>query len=258
LPATSLFPEHEGFGGVAIYSQGALGGQIGQNGIEITARDGTVFEKRNRSFARTDAYGEMVAEQAFLALEQAVPVDASGLRFAAKRYLAPVDNQAYHVGWFAGWFDRDFLDWDENAPLGDDNRPHIEMEVDLFAIGPIVFLTAPGELHPEAWVGYDEKLSLGQPYIRPENPNPPPIENVPTEPPLKARVDGAFPMLLGLGQDESGYLIPPYNFVLDEVAPWIAEAPGDHYEETNSIGVEALPRYLEIAHGLIEYVRNLR
>lgn len=42
--------------------------------------------------------------------------------------------------------------------------------------------------------------------------------------------------LVGMGQDELGYIVPPYNFVLDDVDPWFSEAEGDHYEETNALG----------------------
>ena len=35
-----------------------------------------------------------------------------------------------------------------------------------------------------------------------------------------------------------------YNFVLNEGAPYVAEADGDHYEETNSVGPRAEPEVL--------------
>jgi hypothetical protein len=47
-----------------------------------------------------------------------------------------------------------------------------------------------------------------------------------------ARDDADFVYLFGLANDEIGYLIPAYDFQLAPTLPWIAEAPGDHYEET--------------------------
>ncbi len=43
-------------------------------------------------------------------------------------------------------------------------------------------------------------------------------------------------MVVGLANDEIGYIIPPDDFLLDQELPYFQEAPGDHYEETNSVG----------------------
>jgi hypothetical protein len=47
--------------------------------------------------------------------------------------------------------------------------------------------------------------------------------------------------ILGLANDELGYLIPAYDYVLDPSLPYLDEADGDHYEETNSLGPDAAP-----------------
>lgn len=44
-----------------------------------------------------------------------------------------------------------------------------------------------------------------------------------------------------LGNDEIGYLMPPYDYKLAAVGPYVNEAEGDHYEETNSISAETWP-----------------
>jgi hypothetical protein len=43
----------------------------------------------------------------------------------------------------------------------------------------------------------------------------------------------------GLGEDFLGYIIPRFNFVVHPVLPYIFEAQGDHYEETNCIGPDS-------------------
>jgi hypothetical protein len=40
----------------------------------------------------------------------------------------------------------------------------------------------------------------------------------------------------GLAGDFIGYIIPAFNYVLDMQNPYLNDAPGDHYEETNSLG----------------------
>jgi hypothetical protein len=43
--------------------------------------------------------------------------------------------------------------------------------------------------------------------------------------------------VLGLGLDEIGYVVPEYDYKLDGQNPYFEKAtPGNHYEETNSVG----------------------
>ena len=144
LPATDTMSAHEGLGGVAIYQQGVVGGLIGPNGFEFTGRDGQVYENRYKTFERCDAYGALLAEEAFRALDEATQIDASGLRFATHTFEAPVTNQVFHVAIFNGWFDRALYQFDETQPLIEGNLPHLLTEVSLIHLGPISWLTAPG------------------------------------------------------------------------------------------------------------------
>ena len=48
-------------------------------------------------------------------------------------------------------------------------------------------------------------------------------------------------LIAGLANDEIGYIVPPNNFLLHEIAPYITTPEDDargenHYEETNSAG----------------------
>ncbi|MFZ9889939.1 MAG: hypothetical protein ACO3JL_20780, partial [Myxococcota bacterium] len=147
--------------------------------------------------------------------------------------------------------DRSLFGFDPNLPIGGENTPLLETEVAIIRLGDIAWVTAPGELFPEVWVGFDAAQSFGVPTISDDNPNPPDLSKAPQGPYLKELVNARFPLLLGLTPDESGYMVPPYDFQLDEMAPYINEAPGDHYEETNSIGPAAIPRYLEHVGALL-------
>jgi hypothetical protein len=57
-------------------------------------------------------------------------------------------------------------------------------------------------------------------------------------------------MTFGLTNDMLGYMIPSYDYFVDERAPYIDEAFGFYYEETNSIGPRGWPTieqaYLDI------------
>jgi hypothetical protein len=252
LPATDAHPARAGLGGIAIYQQGLVGGLMGPNGFPITGRDGTVYENEIKSFARTDAFGDNLAEQAFIAMESEVEVTGQ-LRFSRLPYRAPVENRVFQVGFHNGWFDRGLFDFDIDAAFNDENVPHLQTEVALIYFGEIGWLTGPGEIFPELWVGFDPAQSFGRDTIDPNNPNPPNLDDAPEGPYLKEIVGVEYPILLGLAQDETGYFVPPYNFKLDEVAPYIEEAEGDHYEETNSIGPSAVPLFLEHAGALLDF-----
>jgi hypothetical protein len=56
--------------------------------------------------------------------------------------------------------------------------------------------------------------------------------------------------IVGLANDEIGYILPADEFVYPD-DPF---APGEHYEETMSIGIEAGPRLAEAVDSLIESI----
>ena len=82
------------------------------------------------------------------------------------------------------------------------------------------------------------------------NPNPPDISTAPPPPYLLDYVDSKYKYMVGLANDELGYLVPPWRFELDPDQPWIEDAPGDHYCETNSTSVETFPLVQKNLQGL--------
>jgi hypothetical protein len=133
--------------------------------------------------------------------------------------------------------------WDPEQPITADNRPDIQTEVNVLAIGDTRLLGIPGELLPEVWIGgYDGAYTPpGTPILSPDNPNPPDLALAPTDGGWRVHAGTTRTWILGLANDEIGYLIPPFAFELDPTAPYLFEAEGDHYEETNSLGPETVP-----------------
>jgi hypothetical protein len=160
--------------------------------------------------------------------------------FREKEIFARVDNIRYHFAQQLGLFDRQFYMYDPQKPIGPGNIPHARSQVAYLQVGPLAMITAPGELHPELWVGgYDGGWSFGQPIIN-EVVNAPDLSKAPKGPYLRdimlANPDVKYPFVGGLVQDFLGYIVPSFDFVLDPNNPYLVEAPGDHYEETNSVG----------------------
>jgi len=89
----------------------------------------------------------------------------------------------------------------------------VDTEANLLKIGPVWFAGVPGELLPK--LGLALKADMRQ---------------------AGAQVGG----IIGLANDELGYILPQEDYVYPE-NPF---EPGDHYEETMSIGPEAGPQLL--------------
>ena len=102
----------------------------------------------------------------------------------------------------------------------------------------------PGELFPEvAFGGYDGSLVGNdiEAFISPDNPNPPQVDDAPSGPYWAELMETEHAWIVGLANDELGYIIPAYDFEVHPTVPYLDEAEGDHYEETNSLGPQTEP-----------------
>jgi hypothetical protein len=245
-----------GLGGVSVYLQAAVGGMMTPLRAEVTDRNGDVFSES--TFEKAEAIGHVMASQALDALAVASVETAPDLTLRATEVFLPIHNFAFQAMFLMGVFERDAYNYDPEAPLDQFNVPELKTEMDFLGVGPIRILSVPGELLPELAVGgFDgSHTNIGNsedPIVDLEQPNAPDLAAAPAGPYLKERMGGAHNWILGLGNDELGYIIPEYNFVLDEQVAYLREAEGDHYEETNSLGPATAGLVEEWAMRLIEW-----
>ena len=250
IPATASTVARPGAGGVAIYLQGTVGGLMTPLGVEVRDLQDQVVT--NYTFHRVDVMGWRLAAYALDALADAENVESAPIRLAATDFVIPVENRVFHVGTLVNLFDRENPYFDPNSPIDACNMPHARTEMAVMRFGPVTFYSVPGELFPELAVGFDARWAFGHPQIRPDNPNPPDLSAAPSPPYFSELVPGQYRWPLGLGNDEVGYLVPEYDYKLHESAPFFSEAEGDHYEETNSLGPQAVPRIRTVLDRLIE------
>lgn len=238
--------EAPGLGGVAIYFQGAVGGLMTPLGVDV---DGS----SRPTFARADTMGRQLAAAARAALADAEALEAPRLAFATAEFLVPVENAALKLIYRLGLFARAVFDDDgvELAEL-DGIKGNVKTQAAVLTLGPLTLYSVPGELFPELAIGgYDGSRSFGQPLV-PDDPLAPDLSAAPGPPYLHDLMPGTHRWVLGLGMDELGYMVPPYDFKLHPALPYLSEAEGDHYEETNSIGPEIVPRTQAALRALAE------
>ncbi|MDD5304834.1 MAG: hypothetical protein PHS14_17190 [Elusimicrobia bacterium] len=133
-------------------------------------------------------------------------------------------------------------------------RPFVETEVSVLDIGPARLLGMPAEVFPELAIGgYDGRYSFGRPIVAPEGPERN-LKEAPKGPYLRDLIKAPVPMIVGLANDELGYLVPGYDFKIRSSKTMLPRFPG-HYEETNSIGPSATKILTEAAARLLKEPR---
>ncbi len=231
-----------GLGGVTVFVQGALGGQIGSiRGTHPPGPAGVPVTMESEIMEQ--ALGTNAAAKALTALQQSgESVSELPLSFKSAVYNARIENTFLHVAFLIGLVGpHPLVGYDPDQAIDVGNYPWIPLRATFVQVGPLGLVTAPGELHPELWVGgYDGSWSWGWPFYDTTKPNLPKFDEAAKPPYMRdlvlAHPGVRYPVLAGLAEDFIGYIVPAYNFVLDPNDPYIVEAEGDHYEEVYSVG----------------------
>jgi len=239
-------------GGMAFFIQGPQGGMITSLHMDVYDDDGNKIEHLN-SFEAVKQVGYNIARKAYELSERAEYIDNLNISIKRVEYKIPLENKFFWMMFDLGWL-RDRPKWkiDPNKEVWIDNV-EIMTEIVRLSIGDIEILTIPGELFPELAVGgYNEpyEYSFGHPIISPDNKYPPDLSKAPPPPYIRDKMTGKVNILAILGNDFLGYILPEYDFKLSEDYPYYTSAPGDHYEETRSVGVKATKKMLEVIDSL--------
>ena len=207
----------EGLGGMCLYYQGMVGGLMTQLHTTVPHRNG-VDKFRDASFEKAQALGENLAIETVKALrgDATWKNENPRLAIAARTVYAPMAGLfkyaitlgLIHPGVWWGFKARS--------------------EVNAFRIGDLEILTVPGELYPEIADGGIE-APRGQDF---------PIGPVEVPPLRKEVMRGRMKMVIGLANDEIGYIVPKSQW--DKKPPRAYKEKGQ-YGEGNSGGPEVAP-----------------
>lgn len=218
-----------------VYFSGALGGLMAPPKGVIKDAGGN--ELHEGDFAYSDKYGEAVADLATKAIVAAEPCRLTPLAVSSVQPLVPVENNLYRAGRALGVLRRKAYAWTgdpykigesiEKAP--DDAQMAIQTEVAVLRLGEIPVACIPGELYPE--LVYGKFPTAAEPGV--DHP----------EAALEPHVTSIIPdkrwLLIGLANDEIGYIIPRRQW--DSLPPFAYGRATSQYGEINSCGSGVTP-----------------
>jgi hypothetical protein len=233
----------QGTGSDVVYVSGSVGGLIGTGDVLTPTDDGRMIDEK-QGFAFAEALGRNVGRFALKAFAARTEAPSPRLAFRTSVFDVHVENLLFQAQSFIPIYHKPFFGVDKSLPLTGANTPLTQTEAAYITLGPAAIITCPGELLPELFIGgYDGSHSHGWPLLRDMRTPHPNLALAPQGPYLIDVMGGdrAHRMVFGLTLDFTGYIIPPYDFTVDQVAPYIKEAFGKYYEETNSLGPRSAP-----------------
>ena len=122
------------------------------------------------------------------------------LRFSTVQWETPLENTIFLYYKFLGILQNE-------VRQGINGTYYLQTELSVLQLGDVTVAMLPGEIFPEL-IFELRKTQLGAGQL----------------------------LVVGLANDEIGYIVPLSDFRLDAELPYLQEAEGDHYEETNSVG----------------------
>ncbi len=215
-----------------LYFTGAIGGLISTHAQEDEGGE------KLPALESTKKTGRVLGDAACdIRQERVLP---ARLDAATRELLVPLENPVLMLAAFLGVIAT------RPEPGGGPYQLSIRTELSYIELGGQKLLLIPGELFPE--LAYGGALETGAAGAGTDNP-----------PTFAELLGGDDFLVLGLANDELGYILPPNDFYLDGRAPYVAEgrdAQGRaHYEETNSTGPQAAACVTEALRRLLAELR---
>ncbi len=220
--------KRKGIGGIAVFANGAVGGLMTTLGCNVY--DPWLDQHfKQGSFEKARAQGYRLADLVLNQVEHGAwqTLNSAGIGLRANTFLFKVQNKIFMAGGALGLFHRGFV-----------KLKHLRSEVNLLSIGPVQILTIPGEINPEILNGGVEAPE-GRDF---------PIDPVEV-PPLRELMTGPCKFVIGLANDEVGYLMPKTHW--DTEPPYTYGAEKPMYAEVNSLGPDAGPTVYKQAKALL-------
>ena len=218
-----------------VYLSGSVGGLMTHPAGRVFTSDGR--ELPDGTFDYAERYGEEVAALAGKAIDAAQPLALAPFAVCAQPIAVPVNNALYRAARGLGVIQREGLVWTGDfQALGEPMTPEtadrdsaVESEVAYLRLGELHVACIPGELYPELVYGkYQEPVERDSDFPA-----------APLEPTIAQLMPGPKWLLVGLANDELGYIIPRRQW--DKESPHAYGKDGGQYGEVNSCGPDTAP-----------------
>ncbi|WP_128547719.1 neutral/alkaline non-lysosomal ceramidase N-terminal domain-containing protein [Larkinella soli] len=208
----------KGLGGTVVYATGAIGGLM-TTSPKVTVHDPVSGECYTEpTFEKADAQGKQLALLIGRALERDTALaPQTGIRLRARTVELPLTNPLFRLGVAAGVLDAGYSRWG-----------YFRTEVAAIRIADATFLCVPGEIYPEIVNGGIRNPADADFRMRPYE-----------TPPLRSLMRGRYKFVIGLANDELGYIIPKSEW--DTEKPYGYGADSRPYGEINSVGPDTAP-----------------
>jgi hypothetical protein len=222
-------------GGPVLYLTGTVGGLMTSLHVEVRGDKGELL--RDGTFEKTERYGRLVGEAAEKALREAKPLTLTPLEVRQRTVYLPLANRLYLLGRSLGVFEREAFVWKGDpykAERATKETPakailSVRSEIGLLRLGDLEIAAIPGEIYPELVLGkVQDPADPGADF-----------PDAPVEPAVYAQMRRPHRMIVGLANDEIGYIIPKRQW--DEDPPFCYGRKASQYGEINSLGPETAP-----------------
>jgi hypothetical protein len=239
-------------GGIALFVTGAIGGLMTPGGVRLLDPE-TGNEVPEDTWRHAEVLAENLARYTLEALSRAPVFDPTPVAFRSREVDVPLDNDLFRGGAGLGVFGGRvplYTDGDLDQrtrptifrgipvflPLGRDLRT----EVGLFSLGRASLVCVPGEIYPElVFGGIEDPPAEGADY-----------PDAPAEPLLAPMLPAGPHFILGLANDEIGYILPRRQW--DTEAPFAYGREEAQYGEINSVGPGVAERLAQAFQALVE------
>jgi hypothetical protein len=228
-----------------VYLSGAVGGMMTTIRLDVRDAKGNVLA--HGSVEKTNRYGVLLAAKASTSLATAKRLNLEPFELQSRSLVLPVDNKLYLLGKRLGVLDRAMEHWTGDPiqpptpPTGrDDERVAVRTELAWLKLGELEIAVIPGEIYPELMRGkVDDPPDPGADF-----------PDAPIEPAIYSQLKSPYRMIVGLGNDELGYIIPKRQW--DEKPPFTHGQTKAPYGEINSLGPDTAPILCEAFKKLAE------
>ncbi len=226
-----------------VYLTGTVGGLM--TSLRVEVRDAAGKPLADGTYEKTARYGELLADAADRALKAAKPLRTTPLEARTRSLFLPLENPMFLLARTLGVIDREAYLWKGDSrradPVGpkDSGRPLcLRTEIAYLRLGDLHIAAIPGEIYPE--------LVLG----RVQNPADPGADfpDAPAEPGIYPSMPGPHRLLIGLANDEIGYILPKRQW--DVKPPYCYGRKKSQYGEINSLGPDTAPLLCEAFRNL--------